>query len=80
MSYENPYVSPPRTGSHESSPISCGVSSQSKSAYTYAGVDLYTTSKLMGHADVRVTQIYAKIIDSKKIEAVNLEDKMFESK
>lgn len=34
----------------------------------------------MGHADVRVTQIYAKIIDSKKIEAVNLVDKMFESK
>ncbi len=45
-----------------------------------AGADLYTTSKLMGHADVRTTQIYAKIIDSKKIEAVNLVDKMFESK
>ena len=45
-----------------------------------AGADLYTTSKLMGHADVRTTQIYAKIIDSKKIEAVNLVDKMFEGK
>ncbi len=34
------------------------------------GADLYTTCKLMGHADVRTTQIYAKIVDSKKIEAV----------
>ena len=47
---------------------------------TVAGVDLYTTSKLMGHSEVRATQIYAKIIDSKKIEAVNLVDKMFEGK
>ena len=45
-----------------------------------AGADLYTTSKLMGHADVRTTQIYAKIIDSKKIEAINLVDKMFQPK
>lgn len=44
-----------------------------------AGVDLYTTCKLMGHADVRTTQIYAKIVDSKKIEAVNMVDKMFET-
>lgn len=42
------------------------------------GADLYTTSKLMGHADVRTTQIYAKIVDSKKIEAVNMVDRMFE--
>lgn len=32
----------------------------------------------MGHADVRTTQIYAKIVNSKKIEAVNMVDKMFE--
>ena len=44
-----------------------------------AGADLYTTSKLMGHSDVRTTQIYAKIIDSKKIEAVNLIDRLFET-
>ena len=43
-----------------------------------AGADLYTTRKLMGHANVRTTQIYTKIIESKKIEAVNLVDKMFE--
>ncbi len=33
---------------------------------------------LMWHADVRTTQIYAKIVDSKKIETVNMVDKMFE--
>ena len=44
------------------------------------GADLYTTCKLMGHSDVRTTQIYAKIVDSKKIEAVNLVDRMFEKK
>jgi len=32
----------------------------------------------MGHADVRTTQIYAKIVDSKKIEAVDMVDRMFE--
>lgn len=42
-----------------------------------AGVDLYTTSKLMGHTDIAVTQIYAKIIDKKKEEAVNLLDRLF---
>lgn len=42
-----------------------------------AGVDLYTASKMMGHADVRPTQIYAKIIDKKKEEAVSLIDKVF---
>lgn len=44
------------------------------------GADLYTTCKLMGHSDVRTTQIYAKIVDSKKLEAVNLVDRMFEKK
>ena len=44
------------------------------------GADLYMTCKLMGHADVRTTQIYAKIVDSKKIEAVGMVDKLFEQK
>jgi integrase len=35
------------------------------------GVDLYTVSKLLGHCRVEVTQVYAKIVDEKKIEAVN---------
>ncbi len=38
----------------------------------------YTASKMMGSADVHSTQIYAKIVDRKKIEAVNMVDKMFE--
>jgi len=35
------------------------------------GIDLYTVSKLMGHSNTKVTEIYAKIVDQKKIEAVN---------
>lgn len=35
-----------------------------------SGVDLYTTSKLLGHTDVKTTQIYAKIVDAKKTDAV----------
>lgn len=42
-----------------------------------AGVDLYTASKLMGHNDIRATQVYAKIIDRKKQEAVSLIDNVF---
>lgn len=42
-----------------------------------AGVDLYTASKMMGHADVRPTQVYAKTVDRKKEEAVSLIDKVF---
>ena len=41
------------------------------------GADLYTTSKLLGHTKITTTQIYAKIVDAKKVEAVNLVNNIF---
>lgn len=42
-----------------------------------AGADLYTISKLIGHTDIRTTQIYSKVVDQKKREAVALLDRFF---
>jgi integrase len=45
--------------------------------HTYAtlqlslGTDIYTVSKLLGHRELKTTQIYAKVIDAKKIEAAD---------
>lgn len=47
------------------------------SRHTYAcllikyGTDIYTVSKLLGHKDIRTTQIYAKVMDETKREAIN---------
>ena len=35
------------------------------------GAELYTVSKLLGHADIKTTQIYADVINEKKRNAVN---------
>ena len=42
------------------------------------GANIYTTSKLLGHSNIRTTEIYAKIIDKKKDEAMGLIDKFFD--
>ncbi len=42
------------------------------------GADIYTTSKLLGHSRVSTTEVYAKIIDKKKDEAMGLIDKFFD--
>jgi len=45
--------------------------------HTYAtlqlslGTDIYTVSKMLGHKDLKTTQVYAKIIDQKKREAAD---------
>lgn len=36
------------------------------------GADIYTVSKLLGHRELQTTQIYAKVLDRKKQEAINL--------
>jgi len=45
--------------------------------HTYAtlqlsmGTDIFTVSKMLGHKDLKTTQIYAKIVDEKKREAAD---------
>lgn len=41
------------------------------------GADLYTVSKLLGHTNITTTQIYAKLVDQKKVDAVNLINNVF---
>ena len=45
--------------------------------HTYAclqlsnGTDLYTVSKMLGHTNIRTTQIYSKVEDEKKEQAAD---------
>jgi site-specific recombinase XerD len=41
------------------------------------GGDLFTVSKLLGHKDISTTQVYAKIVDQKKNDTVNLLNDVF---
>lgn len=42
------------------------------------GVDIYTVSKLLGHKSIETTQVYAKILDKNKKEAVDRIPNLFE--
>lgn len=42
-----------------------------------ADVDIFSVSKLLGHHDVKITEVYAKLIDKKKEEAVNKIEQLF---
>jgi len=35
------------------------------------GTDILTVSKLLGHSNLKTTMIYTKVIDQKKIDAIN---------
>ena len=42
-----------------------------------AGVNIYTVSKLCGHTSITTTQIYAKMLDSTRVEAIACVDNLF---
>ena len=43
------------------------------------GANLYVVSKLLGHSSIKMTEVYAKIVDQKKIETMNLVNNLFDN-
>ncbi len=41
------------------------------------GANLYVVSKVLGHRSITTTEVYAKVVDAKKIETMNLVNDMF---
>ncbi|WP_259300101.1 site-specific integrase [Bacteroides xylanisolvens] len=42
------------------------------------GASIYVVSKILGHKSIKMTEVYAKIVDKKKLETVNLVNGMFD--
>ena len=42
------------------------------------GASIYVVSKILGHKSIKMTDVYAKIVDKKKLETVNLVNGMFD--
>ncbi len=42
-----------------------------------AGGDIFTTSKILGHTNVLTTEIYAEVVNEKKVNAISLLDGIF---
>ena len=41
------------------------------------GANLYVVSKLLGHSSIQMTEVYAKTVDQKKVETMNLVNNLF---
>ena len=41
------------------------------------GANLYVVSKILGHSSIKMTEVYAKIVDQKKVETMNLVNNLF---